>query len=163
MAGQSVLASAALVTQSVANVETLAGPKPLSIFAQTIGESGDGKTTSEDAAQHAIRERQRQEARAYREQLAAWECEPRKGRGDPPREPYRVMGDATVEGIRQAFLQGRASQGAFTSEAAAILSGYGMTPEHRAKTAATLNSLWDSGEISVARSGAGRFSSTTAG
>ena len=66
------------------------------------------------------------------------------------------MSDATVEGIRRSFSEGLPSQGVFTSEAAAILSGYGMTAEHRSKTAATFNGLWDAGTLSVARGTAGR-------
>ncbi len=38
-----------------------------------------------------------------------------------------------------------------------MLAGYGMTAEHRAKTAATLNGLWDTGELSVSRGTTGRL------
>lgn len=161
MAGQCLLATAALLTQSLADVRTLAGVKPLSIFALTIAASGEGKSTAEQAALAPIHDRQRADAKAHAAQMGAAEqaSATRKGGAplpDQPREPYRVMRDGTVEGVRRAFAQGMPTQGIFTSEAAVLLSGYGMTAENRAKTAATFNGLWDGGELSVARAGAGR-------
>lgn len=38
-----------------------------------------------------------------------------------------------------------------------MLAGYGMNPDNRAKSAATFNALWDDGELSVSRGGAGRI------
>lgn len=156
LAGQSVLAVAALLAQEHHDVMTLGGPKPVSAFFLTVADSGDGKTTADTAAQHAVRERQREEAHRFRTDVDAYESAPRSGRPETPREPYRIMSDATVEGMRRGFVQGRRSQGAFSSEAAAILCGYGMSAEHRAKTAATLSGIWDSGELSVSRASSGR-------
>ena len=83
------------------------------------------------------------------------------GKNDPepeaPREPYRIMRDVTVEGIRRAFRQGVPSQGAFTAEAAMMLGGHAMNDDNRAKSAGNFNSLWDNGEISVARGTDGRL------
>ena len=67
------------------------------------------------------------------------------------------MKDGTVEGIRRSFKEGLCSQGCFTSEAAVVLGGYGMSAEHRGKSAGNLNALWDDGEISVARGGESRL------
>jgi hypothetical protein len=67
------------------------------------------------------------------------------------------MRDATVEGIRAGFQFGRSSQGIFTAEAGAMLAGYGMSADNRQKTCAVFNELWDDGEFSVSRSGAGRI------
>jgi hypothetical protein len=67
------------------------------------------------------------------------------------------MKDGTVEGIRRAYKEGIPSQGCYTSEAAVMLGGYGMSAEHRGKTAGNLNGLWDSGEIAVARGTEGRL------
>ncbi len=155
MAGQSLLIAAALLAQSLADVRTLAGTKPLSLYAFTIADSGDGKSTAEAVALHAIQEHQRQESEAYRARLA--ECETSKqAAGDPPRPPYRIMRDGTVEGIRQSFKHGVPSQGVFTSEAAIVVTGYGMTPDNKAKTCGAFNGLWDDGEVSVGRSTSGR-------
>ncbi|MBN2872180.1 MAG: DUF3987 domain-containing protein, partial [Halothiobacillaceae bacterium] len=159
MAGQSLLAVAAVLAQSVANVRTIESVKPLSLYLLTVGESGDGKSTGDTVAQTAVQARQRAESRSHLEALRELESAPReKGapKAEPPREPYRIARDGTVEGIRRGFAQGVPSQGVLTSEAAAMLSGYGMTQDNRAKTAATLNALWDDGELSVSRGTTGR-------
>jgi len=161
MAGQCLLGAAALLTQSKANVRTLAGIKPLSLNLQTIGESGDGKSSTDDVALNPMRQWQRVEGTRYRAALELFEREAAKRKkGDPKvemeREPYLVMRDGTVEGIRRAFKQGLPSQGVFTSEAAAMIAGYGMNPDNRMKSAGNFNALWDDGEISVARGLDGR-------
>ena len=159
MAGQSLLAASALVTQGVTDVQTLAGTKPLSLYFLTIADSGDGKSTAETVALHPIKEYQRAEARLYREHRAEFELA-KSGKGDspqPPRAPYRIMRDGTVEGIRHSFSTGVPSQGIFTSEAAMVLSGYGMQPDTKAKTAGAFNALWDDGQISTGRAGSGRI------
>ena len=157
IAGQSILTVAALLAQSKANVRSLDGVKPLSTYGLTIVDSGDGKTGTDTVAQGAVQERQKADARRYSHELEDYERAPKKDREPLSREPYRVAKDGTVEGIRRGFAQGAPSQAVFTSEAAAMLAGYGMAPEHRAKTAATFNGLWDDGEISVSRSTTGRI------
>lgn len=153
LAGQSVLAAAALLAQGVANVRALDGrPKPVSIYALSIAQSGDGKDSADGVAFHAIREWQRDASGKYRRILA------RLGKEDmPPPEPYRVTRDVTVEGLRRAFEKGVSSQGVFTTEAATMLVGHALSLENRLKTAATLCSLWDGAGFSVARAGVGRF------
>lgn len=162
MAGQCVLGAAALLCQSRANVQTLAGVKPLSLNLLTIGESGDGKTTGEEIALKPVIGYQRKATKKFKQALSDYEeALARRKKGDPlpekPREPYLIMKDGTVEGIRRSFAEGLPSQGVFTSEAAVLLSGYGMRRENQAKTAAEFNHLWDHGEISVSRSTAGRI------
>lgn len=158
MAGQSLLAAAAICSQQHANVRTLAGIRPVSLFLLTIAESGDGKSTADEVAQSAIRDVQRKDADEYRQKLAA-ETPRQKGEPAPipPRRPYRISRDGTPEGIRRDFSEGVPSQGSFTSEAAAILAGYGMTPENRTRSAAVFNGLWDDGCLSVSRSTSGRI------
>lgn len=164
MAGQCLLATASLLAQSCANVRTLAGIKPVSLNVFTVADSGDGKSTAEGVALHKVRERQRIEADAHRRALEDYEREQSgRKRGDPDpgasvgRPPFRILRDGTVEGIRGGFQHGLPSQGVFTSEAAIMLSGYGMSPDNRAKTCGTFNALWDDGELSVSRSMSGRI------
>ena len=76
---------------------------------------------------------------------------------DEPRSPYRLVRDATVEGLRRDLEHGPSAQGLFTDEAAAMLAGYGMSAEHKSKTAATFSGLWDTGDLSVSRSVGGRI------
>jgi Protein of unknown function (DUF3987) len=156
LVGQSLLATAALLTQSVRVVQTLDGTRGLNLYVLTTGLSGDGKSTAERVALQAVRAWQSTHAKQYRDAVTQAQGAPKAEQQTPLRAPYRVMSDATVEGIRRSFSEGLPSQGVFTSEAAAILSGYGMTAEHRSKTAATFNGLWDAGTLSVARGTAGR-------
>ncbi|AUM01332.1 hypothetical protein B4966_15085 [Rhodocyclaceae bacterium] len=153
LAGQSVLAAAALLTQGVANVLGADGrAKPLSIYALTIAQSGDGKDSADGVAFRAIREWQRDATHAYRRIMA------RLGKDDvPPPEPYRVTRDITVEGLRRAYEKGVSSQGVFSTEAATVLVGHALSQENRIKTCATLCGLWDGTGFSVARAGMGRF------
>ncbi len=153
LAGQSVLAAAALLIQGVANVRGADGrAKPLSVYALTIAQSGDGKDSADGVAFHAIREWQRDATNAYRRIMA------RLGKDDvPPPEPYLVTRDITAEGLRRAYEKGISSQGVFSTEAATVLVGHALSQENRIKTAATLCSLWDGMGFSVARAGTGRF------
>lgn len=160
MAGQSLLAVAAMLAQSVANVRTIEATKPVSDYFLTIADSGDGKSSGDAVAQAAVQARQRSEAREYLDRVRESDAAPKvKGEDRPeaPPEPYRIARDGTVEGIRRSFAQGVPSQGVFSSEAAAMLAGYGMNADNRAKTAATFNALWDDGELSVSRGTTGRI------
>jgi hypothetical protein len=159
MAGQCLLSAAALICQSHVDVSTLAGAKPVSLYFLTVGESGDGKSTAESAALRPVREYQRELSKWYAETCAGLSQGPKK-KGEPspeaPRAPYILMRDGTVEGIRRGFAEGVPSQGVFTSEAAIMLTGYGMNADNRAKTAGCFNALWDDGELSVVRALTGR-------
>ncbi|MFO1250796.1 MAG: DUF3987 domain-containing protein [Inhella sp.] len=161
MVGQCLLGAASLLTQGLFNVETLAGPRPLSLYLLTLGDSGDGKSTAQGPALAPVNELQRRESDAYR--LALAEHDAAKGgrkKGEdapqPPAMPYRLCGDATVEGLRRDLDAGPVAQGVFTDEAAAILAGYGMSAEQRSKTAGVFSKLWDSGHLSVSRAAGGR-------
>jgi hypothetical protein len=151
MAGQCVLAVAALLGQSRHNVRALSGVRPLSLYMLSIGDSGVGKTTTEMAALSAVRDYQRAATKKYRTRLA------KNHSVTAPPQPYRLTRDGTAEGLRNSFRDGLASQGVFTSEAAMMLCGHGMNAENRLKTAATFNALFDDGEVSVSRSIAGRI------
>jgi len=161
MVGQCLLGGAALLTQGLSNAETLNGRKPLSLNLCTLGDSGDGKSTAQDAALRPVHEWQRKAAQRFADELQDFEqakADRKKGDDLPaaPASPYRLIRDATVEGLRRDLEQGPCSQGIFTDEAAAILSGYGMSADHRAKTAGVFSGLWDSGHMSVSRAGAPR-------
>lgn len=162
MAGQCLQSSAALLAQSRANVRTLAGIKPLACYRLTIGDTGEGKSTAEEATLQPAQNYQRNQTRLYQDVLAEHEerCAVRghkQPRPAPPREPYILTKDGTVEGIRRGFSQGLPSQGVFTSEAAVMLCGYGMNADNRSKSAGVFNQLWDNGEVSVSRGTAGRI------
>ena len=161
MVGQCLLGAASLLTQGLVNVETLAGVRPLSLYLLTLGDSGDGKSTAQGVALAPVNDWQRREAMSYRDYLRDFEkSKATRKRGDDPPEapacPFRLVGDATVEGLRRDLDAGVCSQGVFTDEAAAILSGYGMSADHRSKTAGVFSKLWDAGHLSVSRVTGGR-------
>ena len=156
MVGQCLLGAASLLTQGLFNVETLAGTKPLSLDLLTLGDSGDGKSTAQGVALASVNEWQRRASRDYADELRTFEAaKAKRKKGDSPPEqpssPYRLVSDATVEGLRRDLDCGPCSQGIFSDEAAAILSGYGMSADHRSKTAGVFSKLWDQGHLSVSR------------
>lgn len=161
MAGQCLLGAASLLTQGLWNVETLAGHRPLSAYAVTLGDSGDGKSTAQGVALRPVHEWQRKAAREHADEVRDFEqAKAKRKKGDElpeaPSSPFRLVSDATVEGLRRDLDAGPCSQGVFTDEAAAILSGYGMSAEHRSKTAGVFSKLWDEGHLSVSRVTGGR-------
>lgn len=156
MAGQCLLGAASLLAQGLFNVRSLQGVKPLSVYALTLGDSGDGKSVAQGIALQSVHAWQREAGRAYAEALedhAKALARRTKGEEKPeaPRSPYRLCADSTVEGLRRDLDIGPCSQGVFTDEAAAILAGYGMSPDHRSKTAGVFSKLWDQGHLSVSR------------
>jgi len=156
MVGQCLLGAASLLTQGLFNVDTLNGKRPLSLYLLTLGDSGDGKSTAQGAALAPVNDWQREAAKRYSDALQDFgNAKSGRKRSDDPSEapacPYRLVGDATVEGLRRDLDTGVCSQGVFTDEAAAILSGYGMSADHRSKTAGVFSKLWDSGHLSVSR------------
>jgi Protein of unknown function (DUF3987) len=161
MVGQSLMGAASLLTQGLFNVETLNGKRPLSLYLLTLGDSGDGKSTAQGAALRPVNEWQRQAANNLNNELQIFaQAKARRKKGDDPHElpasPYRLVSDCTVEGLRRDLDTGPCSQGVFTDEAAAMLSGYGMSPDHRSKSASVFSKLWDSGHLSVSRVTGGR-------
>lgn len=161
MVGQALLGSASLLTQGLFNVETLNGKRPLSLYLLTLGDSGDGKSTAQGAALAPVNEWQRQAAQRYADDLQAFErAKAKRKRNDDPPEapasPFRLVSDCTVEGLRRDLDTGPCSQGVFTDEAAAMLAGYGMSPDHRTKSASVFSKLWDAGHLSASRATGGR-------
>ena len=161
MVGQCLLGAASLLTQGLFNVRTLTGKAPLSLYLLTLGDSGDGKSTAQRPALEKVNEWQRGQAKRHSDDLKAFEkakSSRKKGDDAPemPVNPFRLVADCTVEGLRRDLDTGPCSQGVFTDEAAAILSGYGMSADHRSKTAGVFSKLWDDGHLSVSRVTGGR-------
>jgi len=70
---QSALAVASLAVQGFADVETLGGTRPTSLFALTVARSGERKSACDAPLIASLREHERREAKAYRENLREWE------------------------------------------------------------------------------------------
>jgi hypothetical protein len=69
---QSALAVASLAVQGFADVETLGGPRPLSLFALTVARSGERKSACDAPLMAALREHEREKAKAQREDTERW-------------------------------------------------------------------------------------------
>jgi len=157
MAGQSLLAAAALLVQGLANVRTLAGhAAPLSLYCLTIANSGDGKDSADRPALQPVHDWQREHGPRYEQEMAEYRRNAKKGEPPPGPAPYRIAADMTIEGLRRSFAEGIAAQGLFSTEAGAVIAGHAMSDDHRIKTAANLCALWDRGHLSVVRAGGGR-------
>lgn len=70
---QSALAVASLAVQGFADVETLGGTRPTSLYALTVARSGERKSACDAPLMAALREFEREQSKAFREDLRAWE------------------------------------------------------------------------------------------
>lgn len=182
IAAQSVLGVAALAVQGLADVETLHGRAPISIYLLTVAESGERKSTCDRLAMRPIREfeteleeNRQEEWVSFRNAMDVW-AEARKqilrnAKNDPdvarcgladlgpePKSPLAasiVSSEPTLEGIVKNMSVLRASIGIFADEGGAFIGGHGMTSENRLRTIAGLSSLWDGSPTSRWRAGDG--------
>ena len=69
---QSALAVASLAVQGFANVETLGGARPLSLYALTIARSGERKSACDAPLLTALRDYEREQAKAQRDAMQKW-------------------------------------------------------------------------------------------
>lgn len=72
IAAQSALSVASLAVQAHANVETLGGDAPCSLFCLTIAESGERKSTCDRLLMRGAREFERDQEALYKPALAEW-------------------------------------------------------------------------------------------
>ena len=70
---QSALAVASLAVQGFADVETLGGTRPVSLYALTVARSGERKSACDVPLLTALREHEREQAKARRDGLQSWE------------------------------------------------------------------------------------------
>lgn len=185
---QSALAVASLAVQGFADVETLGGKRPLSLYALTIARSGERKSACDEPFIRAIRAREKELATAYRAErdewarrLAIWKAQydgiisgSRKKGGDPvaaeaqlralgpePQAPAlidRTVSEPTFEGLTKLFALGQPSLGLFSDEGGQFLGGHAMNSENRQKTLAAFNDLWQGNAIKRTRAGDGHQS-----
>lgn len=182
----SALAVASLAVQGFANVETLGGPRPVSLYLLTIAKSGERKSSCDMPFMEALRAHEREQARAMRAETSAWQnrhalwkgerdrilAEARKGKGEKrtaaeadldalgpepaaPPVPDRTVTEPIFEGLTRLFATGMPSLGLFSDEGGQFLGGHAMSADHRQKTLAALNNLWQGEPIRRTRSGDG--------
>lgn len=180
---QSALAVAALALQGHANVETLGGPRPLSLYCLTVAASGERKSSCDAPLMREMQAFEREQSQVYSDARKAWEieralwkarhekalAEVKKGKADardlgvlgpepaPPALPDRLVSEPTYEGLTKLFAQGQPSLGLFSDEGGQFLGGFAMSQDNRQKTLAALNSLWMGDPIKRTRQGDGAF------
>ncbi len=69
---QSALAVASLAVQGFADVQTLGGKRPLSLYALTIARSGERKSACDAPFMEALREHERQQDKAHGKAMQKW-------------------------------------------------------------------------------------------
>jgi len=72
IAAQSALAVASLAVQGFADVVTLGGPRPLSLYALTVARSGERKSACDAPLMAALRDHEREQAKAQRDAMESW-------------------------------------------------------------------------------------------
>lgn len=185
---QSALAVASLAVQGFADVETLGGRRPVSLYALTIAKSGERKSACDRPLLKELRARECEAWKAYRADREAWQrrlavwkarhdgiiSNARKKGGDPlaaeaelralgpePQPPAlvdRTVSEPTFEGLTKLFALGQPSLGLFSDEGGQFLGGHAMNSENRQKTLAAFNALWDGHAIKRTRAGDGHQS-----
>lgn len=75
IAAQSALSVASLAVQAFANVETLGGFAPTSLFCLTIAGSGERKSTCDKLLMAGVRDHEREQAVAYGEAFGQWKMQ----------------------------------------------------------------------------------------
>jgi putative DNA primase/helicase len=71
-----------------------------------------------------------------------------------PRGTTMLYEDTTIEGLTKSLFNGCPSAGIFSSEAGVVFGGHGMSSEAAMRNMATLNKLWDGGDVIATRSDA---------
>lgn len=69
---QSALSVASLAVQGFADVDTLGGPRALSLYALTIARSGERKSACDAPLMAALRDHEREQATAQRDAMESW-------------------------------------------------------------------------------------------
>lgn len=178
---QSALSVAALAVQGFADVETLGGYRPTSLYCLTIAASGERKSSCDAPLMQTVHEFERQRVREYAEARKEWVQDHsiwktrhesvltavRKGKASKadlaalglepatPPLPYRLVSEPTYEGLTKLFAEGQPSLGLFSDEGGQFLGGHAMSQDNRQKTLAAFNSLWMGDPIKRTRQGDG--------
>lgn len=185
LAAQSVLAAAAMAAQPHANVLRAGQEIPLSLYAMTVGESGERKSSADRLALYPHHSHQNrliadyeQIIKRYRDALDVFQrCRAAvlgKGRAAPdilaaeltklqeprtPPTPFILSVEPTLEGLHKSLLRGYPSQGFFSDEGGQFFGGYAFKLENLLKTAAGLSRLWDGESITRTRAADGESAS----
>ena len=176
LAAHAVLGCAALAAQPHANVQTLGGSRPLSLFMLTIAESGERKTAADTLASSPVHERRVMLQTLYKAELREYEAaheghkmrvrQAKEGASDadalastlkeiqegpPPRKPFFIVSEPTAEGLVISLRDGQLSQSLSSDEGGQFVGGYAMSEESELRTITLLSRLWDGSPIDRVR------------
>jgi len=185
IAGQSALSMASLAVQGFADVETLGGYSPPSLYCLTIAKSGERKSATDKVLMVGLRDFEREKAMEHQDEVISWRNaqsiwkadhekimgEFKKTTGDrigtqadldklgaepaAPLVPNLTATEPTLEGLHKLFAAGQPSLGLFSDEGGQFLGGFGMSSDNRLKTIAGLSALWGGDPINRTRAGDG--------
>lgn len=176
---QSLLAVSSLATQPLADVETLVGQAPLSLFLLTVAASGERKSSCDKLAIKPVQAWEEDQFTAYVRcrdtytfEREVFENMHRKhvkahsgSEGDAvidsnvpqapiaPIVPRKILSDMTYEGLLHHFEDGDPSVGIFSDEGGQFFGGHAMSKENQLKSAAGLSKLWDAAPLNRTRAG----------
>jgi len=167
LAGGCVLAAAALAAQAHADVQTLGGARPLSLYILTVAASGERKSAADRVALAPVREHVRRLTVAYTTAMREYEIaaaaiadrrrRARKEAADAdeyaaalaeirdapaPRKPWLICSDPTPEGLLLSLRDGQYAQGIYTDEGGQFLGGHALSEEAELRTIALLSRAW---------------------
>lgn len=176
LAGNSVLAAAGLAAQAHANVQTLGGARPVSLYMLTVAESGERKTTADQIVKRVVEQRAARLQISYGEDLRHYEANMEahkarvrnvkdsasdpdaiaKGLMDlreelPPRKPFMLVSEPTAEGLILSLKDGQFSQGLFNDEGGAFVGGHALSQEAELRTIAMLSRAWEGAPLDRVR------------
>jgi len=176
LAAHAALGCAALAAQSHANVQTLAGPRPISLYMLTIAESGERKTASDTLASKPVHHRRLALQSEYKAALVEYQAaheghklRVRQAKEDasdadtlanalmaireepPPRKPFFIVSEPTAEGLVLSLRDGQLSQALSSDEGGQFLGGHAMSEESELRTITLLSRIWDGSPIDRVR------------
>lgn len=176
LAANTVLATAALAAQPHANVQTLGGVRPLSLYVLTLAGSGERKTAADEVALDPIRQHVKRmtlayesSLREYEATLAASKLARSQARGNAktpdeyaaalkditdaprPRKPWLICTEPTAEGLVRSLAEGQFAQGIYTDEGGQFLGGHAMSEEAELRTVAMLSRAWQGAQLDRVR------------
>jgi hypothetical protein len=183
---QSALAVASLAVMAHADVQTLGGIRPVALYALTIAQSGQRKSSCDAPLMAALRTYEREQAEAQRGAAESWRnahalwkvaresilndakkpgkrtgarCDLEQLGTEPAAPPSsgRTVTTPTYQGLTRQFKEGQPALGIFSDEGGQFLGGYAMNSENRQSTLAALNDAWQGQPITRTLQGEGSF------
>ena len=160
IAGNAVLAAAALVAQGIAHVHVDGRSVPLSLYLLTLAGSGERKSAVNSAALNPIRQLEKERLIAYKASMRvhARAMKDLPEGEEPPEEPVNpamLNEDFTLDALTASLATGFPVQGVCTAEGGTFIGGYAMAREHLLRTSTTLSALHSGEALLIKRKQAG--------